>query len=396
LDLVAALLLIGLGQGLLLAGLLVVRRDLRRASTLFLATLIGAVTLSGLEDAALRFGWLDQAPAVAGAGLLLIPLIGPCLRGHVAAIFNPAWRLQRRDWPWITATVTAGLAALLFLIQPAPTRLAILSDRAGASDPGVVTAALSLVTVHLLSAMLIAAALVLSLREVRFRSRDLRPGDPLAGRLVWLRGLLVLIGVSWLAYLCSLVAGLMPGIDTAPFDALAGVVQVAALYALGLLGLAQPDRMLPPPGEMLAAILAPTRPKYGRAALPEADRSELAATITRVMEQDRLYRDPLLNLSRLAEAVGASPNDVSQTLNTAFGIGYHDYVARLRVAAAQEILRDPARQDSLMDVLLEAGFNSKSVFNAAFKRETGMTPSAYRASVRQPSDAPPPGGCPTP
>ena len=74
-DLVAALLLIGLGQGLLLAGLLVVRRDLRRASTLFLATLIGAVTLSGLEDAALRFGWLDQAPAVAGAGLLLIPLI---------------------------------------------------------------------------------------------------------------------------------------------------------------------------------------------------------------------------------------------------------------------------------------------------------------------------------
>ena len=94
--------------------------------------------------------------------------------------------------------------------------------------------------------------------------------------------------------------------------------------------------------------------------------------------------------------MGASPNDVSQTLNTAFGIGYHDDIARLRVAAAQEILRDPARQDSLMGVLLKAGFNSKSVFNAAFKRETGMTPSAYRASVRQPSDAPPPGGCPTP
>ncbi|MFN3280783.1 MAG: helix-turn-helix domain-containing protein [Tabrizicola sp.] len=377
-DAVAALLLVGLGQGLLLAGLLLVRRDLRSASTLFLAGLIAAVTLSGLEDAALRFGWLADRPELAGLSLLLLPFVGPCLRGHCEAVLDADWRLRHRHWYWFVS-IGLGLAfAVLFLMQPSALRLSILTDTADPDDPAAASAALALIVVYLITALAVAVALFTSYRDLRARTRGVEVADPMAARLVWLRGLIGLSGLAWLAYAASLLAGLIPGLPAATVQSVSSVVQVATLYGIGLIGLVQPDRMLPPPGEIVAAILAPASAKYGRAALAPDERARLAKAIERAMHREKLYRDPLLSLPRLASAVGSSPNDVSQVLNAHFGLGYHDYVSRLRVAEAKRILNDPDRTETLLEILLEVGFNSKSVFNAAFKRETGLTPSEFR------------------
>jgi AraC-like DNA-binding protein len=378
LDGVAALLLVGLGQGLLLAGLLVLRRDLRSASTLFLAGLIGAVTLSGLEDAALRFGWFAGSPALAGLTLLLLPIVGPCLKGHCEAVLDADWRLTRAHWPWLVSLGAGLVLALGFLVQPAALRLAVMTDRVQPGDIGAVIPALMLLGCYLLAAVSIAAALVGGLRQLRAGLRDHSPDSPMGARLVWLRGLLALSGIGWATYAASLVAGLVPGLPAGPVQTAASVVQLAALYGIGLLGLVQPDRMLPPPGQMVAAVLAPVTAKYGRAALAPEDRARLAQAIERAMQRERLYREPLLSLPKLAAAVGSNPNDVSQVLNAHFGLGYHDYVSRLRVAEAQRILNDHDRTETLLEILLEVGFNSKSVFNAAFKRETGLTPSEFR------------------
>ena len=47
-------------------------------------------------------------------------------------------------------------------------------------------------------------------------------------------------------------------------------------------------------------------------------------------------------------------------------------------AEAKRRLSDPANTDNILQVMYEAGFNSKSVFNTAFKKATGMTPTQYR------------------
>lgn len=378
LDVVAALLLVGLGQGLLLAGLLLMRRDLRGASTLMLAALIGAVTLSGLEDAALRFGWLEGAPGWAGLSLLLLPFIGPCLKGHCEAVLDADWRLERRHWPWVAAIGLGLTLALGFLAQTPALRLAILTDRADPEDAGAAGAALWLIGAYLVTALSVGLALFTSYRDLSARTKGVEVADPMAARLVWLRGLIGLSGLAWLGYAASLVAGLVPGLPAAAVQSASSVVQVATLYGIGIIGLIQPDRMLPPPGEIVSAILSPATSKYGRAALAPEDRARLAQGIERAMHREKLYRDPLLSLPRLASAVGSNPNDVSQVLNAHFGLGYHDYLSKLRVAEAQRILNDPDRTETLLEILLEVGFNSKSVFNAAFKRETGLTPSEFR------------------
>lgn len=381
LTIAAALLLVGLGQGLLLVGLLVLRRDLRTPSTLCLAGVIAAVVLSGFEDAALHFGWLDGLPGLAGLTLPLLPMIGPCLKGHVEAVLAEGGRPQRLGSLWLAVLALAELAAFTFLFMPGPLRLAVMADRVEGSAASAVLAVLVFLAVHVLSAGLLGAALFAGLRNVRSQARTLQPGDPLASRLVWLRGVLGLVGLSWLAYGASLIAGMVVDFPADRVQAAASILQVISLYALGLLGLVRPDRMLPPPRMMLTAVMAPATGKYGRSALSEAMRTRIVTELQRRMAVDHLYRDPLLTLPRLASVIGVSANDLSQAINTALGLSYSDYMARLRIAAAKEILGNPNRSETVTEILLEVGFNSKSVFNAAFKRETGLTPSDYRRQI---------------
>jgi AraC-like DNA-binding protein len=54
------------------------------------------------------------------------------------------------------------------------------------------------------------------------------------------------------------------------------------------------------------------------------------------------------------------------------------------VDEVKERLRDPnADHLTLLAIGLEAGFNSKSSFNAVFKKHTSMTPSEYKKTLRQ-------------
>lgn len=120
----------------------------------------------------------------------------------------------------------------------------------------------------------------------------------------------------------------------------------------------------------------PPPPKYARSALDGETLGTLHARLGALAARG-LARDSNLSLSRLARAVGAAPNAVSQTLNQREG-GFHPWLARVRIADAKALLlADPGL--SLMEAAFAAGFNTKSTFYGAFRCETGQTPAAWRA-----------------
>ena len=59
-------------------------------------------------------------------------------------------------------------------------------------------------------------------------------------------------------------------------------------------------------------------------------------------------------------------------------MSFNDYINNLRV---EEVIRHfhllKQKQYSLLGIAFDAGFNSKSTFNRAFKRVTGLSPSQY-------------------
>ena len=105
--------------------------------------------------------------------------------------------------------------------------------------------------------------------------------------------------------------------------------------------------------------------------------SDLLNQLTAHVETERPYLNPELTLADLADQVAMTPREVSELLNQSLGVHFFDYINGHRIAHAQKRLVESPAQ-SVLEILLDSGFNSKSSFNTAFKKQVGMTPSAYR------------------
>ena len=103
-----------------------------------------------------------------------------------------------------------------------------------------------------------------------------------------------------------------------------------------------------------------------------------------LMEKEKLYRNPDLTLPKLAKKLGLSANTLSQVLNGYCGQTFYNFVNSYRLEEVAAMMRDPKFDNkSVLELLLEAGFKSKSTFNPIFKKWTGKTPSEYRKEIQE-------------
>ena len=135
-----------------------------------------------------------------------------------------------------------------------------------------------------------------------------------------------------------------------------------------------------------AAVLAASRrkkrarpEKYSTSALADEKIEEILPKLEHLMDEEKVYLDADLNLQQLAKKAGIHYNYLSRIINEKFGLSYNDYVNRYRIEEAKRMLADPEHSGkTILDIAYDTGFYSKSVFNTAFKKLTGMTPSQYR------------------
>ena len=100
-----------------------------------------------------------------------------------------------------------------------------------------------------------------------------------------------------------------------------------------------------------------------------------------IMEGEQLYRDPNLNMSVLSEKTGLSNGYLSQIINAKRGENFFDFVNSYRVYDVQQKMINPEYSHyTILGIAQDAGFKSKSTFNAVFKKMTGKTPSEYKKS----------------
>ena len=121
-------------------------------------------------------------------------------------------------------------------------------------------------------------------------------------------------------------------------------------------------------------------PKHQRIA---EDKLELLIVkLKHLMESDKYFLDHDLGLPHLAEKMDLTSHELSYLLNRGLGISFFEFVNRYRVERAKLLLlSDNYKHLNMLGIAFETGFNSKTTFNTAFKKITGVSPSEFKKSA---------------
>jgi AraC-like DNA-binding protein/ligand-binding sensor protein len=86
-----------------------------------------------------------------------------------------------------------------------------------------------------------------------------------------------------------------------------------------------------------------------------------------------------LSLGQVAKAVNTSTFHFCKMFKKATGLNFTEYVSRVRVEKARNLLLNPNLRIS--EIAYEVGFQSLTHFNRVFKKFTGLSPTDYRGQL---------------
>lgn len=119
----------------------------------------------------------------------------------------------------------------------------------------------------------------------------------------------------------------------------------------------------------------PNHTKYGLGALKVM---RYKANLSALMTEEKIYLDPNLTMSQVADRIGCSIEQLSYVVSRQFGPDSDIFLDSFRIQHAKPLLRqEPEDSIDLSDVAARVGFKSSDELERAFKRILGVTPEAY-------------------
>lgn len=97
------------------------------------------------------------------------------------------------------------------------------------------------------------------------------------------------------------------------------------------------------------------------------------------MIKNEPYLDSSLTIQNLAEQLNLPVKELSALINLYMNKHFFDFINEYRIEKAKEILKDSTQKNvTILEILYQVGFNSKSSFSTSFKKYTGTTPTSFR------------------
>lgn len=369
------ILLLGSGQGFILATLLWVNRKGNRLSNRLLATLIGLLALMSLAVG------IPVANRWVGFALDMLPLIiamplGPLIYFYVKSVLDPAFqwgKSERRQFYPVVLDLGAKLIGWVFVVG---VLLGVFNESQGPSFGNVmdeyntyvdIPRWLSVTLYLILTRRLLVRHPITAVTGDRIPSKAGQQQD-----ILWLRQFvnvfLVFQGI-WLIHLVPYIIPALRGPLLDKFGWYPIYIPIAILiYWLGLKGYLYARNS---PADVVSRKISATF-------IPAQTVDKAISSLTNAMQADKLYLDPELTVEKVGQHVQLPPKTVSFVLNQHLQKSFSTFVNEYRIEAVKKQLTNPINQHlTLTGIAFECGFNSQATFQRAFRQMTGVSPKEY-------------------
>jgi len=298
-------------------------------------------------------------------------LFGPLLYLYTKAVTTKEFSFTKKNLlHFIPFIAVFCLTLIRFQFQPYETKLEIFNTGLY-SRTGVV---LYLSLMHLITL----TYLVISFLIVRNKNLTLKGYYSSLDKINfnWLKLVVSAFFIMWIVDIINMAASLL-GINSTESRGLLTFVSLFINFVFANLLILKNLRL--PEMEEVAETH-----KYEKSPLTLQNKNEILFKLEKLMKQEKLFLNSSLNLGEVAQKLSVVPRYLSQVINEIKGQNFYDFVNSYRIEEAKKILSDPAHNsEKILSVLYECGFNSKSVFNTVFKKNTGVTPSEFRRNYKR-------------
>ena len=123
--------------------------------------------------------------------------------------------------------------------------------------------------------------------------------------------------------------------------------------------------------------------KYKNSSLNSSISNEILEQVETYMLEETAYLDPELSLKNLSMSLHIQEKYISEVINKLKGTNFSEFVNFYRISHAKDLLKNPENKDkTMLYILFESGFNSKTTFNTRFKQIVGCTPLEYKNKLK--------------
>jgi AraC-like DNA-binding protein len=119
--------------------------------------------------------------------------------------------------------------------------------------------------------------------------------------------------------------------------------------------------------------------KYESSKLTREEKEEFLKKIEDYFAREKPFLKSSLTIKEISDATNIHSKYISQVINESLNKNFYDFINSYRVKEAMNLLLiNGGKEKTILEILYDSGFNSKSAFNTAFKKTTGFTPTEFR------------------
>ncbi|MCX6305432.1 MAG: AraC family transcriptional regulator [Bacteroidetes bacterium] len=118
--------------------------------------------------------------------------------------------------------------------------------------------------------------------------------------------------------------------------------------------------------------------KYKNAPVDDEKKASYRKILNDYMETMKPYTNPDVTLEKVAKDISVNTRTLSQIINESFNNNFNGYINEFRIQESLKQLSDLRNKKTILEILYDSGFNSKSAFYSEFKKYTAVTPQEYR------------------